>query len=112
MLGNTAAAATAVLATKGLSRHARNAKVLLVKLPLLKQLLNHLSLLVPAAELGHVARIFNHGQSVEPGSETEESRKQDIQDWSRRIGSCHHRSDVVSKWLLILKDSPGNTLKA
>jgi hypothetical protein len=112
MLGNTAATAAAVLATKRLSRHARNTKVLLVKLPLLKQLLNHLPLLVPAAELGHIARIFNHSQSVEVGRETKESGKQDIQDWGRRVGSCHHRSEMGLKLLLILKNSPGNTLKA
>lgn len=96
MLSNTAATTAAVLATKGLSRHARNAKVLLIKLPLLKQLLDHLPLLVPAAELGHVARVFNHSQSVEVGSETEESRKQDIQNRGRRVGSCHHKSEMVS----------------
>lgn len=87
MLSNTAATTSAVLATERLSRHARNTKVLLVKLPLLKQLLDHFPLLVTAAELWHIARIFNHSQSVEVSSETEESREKDVQDWGRRIGS-------------------------
>jgi hypothetical protein len=87
MLSNTAATTATVLATERLSRHAGHAKVLLVEFPLLKQLLDHLPLLVSTAELRHIARIFDHGQSVEEGGETEENRKEDIQDRGRRIGS-------------------------
>lgn len=111
MLGNTAATTTAVLATKRLSRHARNAEILLVILPLLKQLLDHLPLLVTAAELRHIARVFDHGQGVEEGSETKESRKQDVQDGSRRVGSYDYRVRDPSRLDAIPKDSPGSTLK-
>ena len=85
MLSNTAATTAAVLAAERLSRHARNTKVLLVEFPLLKQLLDHFPLLVTAAELWHIARIFNHGQSVEVSREAEEGSEQDIQNWGRRI---------------------------
>ena len=88
MLSNTTATTAAVLATERLSRHARDAKVLLIKFPLLKQLLDHFPLLVTAAELWHIARIFDHGQSVEVSRETEECCEQDVQNWGRRVGSC------------------------
>jgi hypothetical protein len=74
-----------MLAAERLSRHARNAKVFFVKLPELKELLDHFSLLVPAANLGHVSRILNHGVDIEIGCKTIKDGKQDVQNRGRRI---------------------------
>lgn len=78
MFGNAAAASSTVLATQRLPRHTRNTEVLLVKLPEREELLHHLSLLIPAGDLGDIARVFDHGNDVEVGSEGEEHRKEDI----------------------------------
>jgi hypothetical protein len=80
MLRNATATAATVLAAERLARHARNTKVFLVKLPEFEELLDHLPLLVPAADLGHIARILNHGVDVEIGRKTIENGKQNVQN--------------------------------
>jgi hypothetical protein len=87
VLCDTAAATAAVLATKGLPRHARNTEIFFIKLPQFKELLDHLSLLVSAADLRDVSRVSDHGHDVEKGRQRVEDRKQDIQDGRRRIGA-------------------------
>jgi hypothetical protein len=80
VLCNTAAAAPAVLAAKGLSRHARNTEILFVKLPQFKELLDHFPLLVSATDLGDVSRVSDHGHNIEKGCQRVEDREKDIQD--------------------------------
>lgn len=80
MLCNTAAAAAAVLAAKGLSRHARNAEILFVKLPQFKELLDHFPLLVSAADLGDVSRVSDHGHNIEKGGQGVEDREKNVQN--------------------------------
>lgn len=67
VLCDTTTATAAVFATKGLPRHARNTEVFFIKLPQLKELLDHFSLLVSTAEFGDVPRVFHHGHDVEKG---------------------------------------------
>jgi hypothetical protein len=86
MLCNAARTAFAVLASQRLANHAKYTKVLLVKLPLLKQLVYHGSLLVSTACLRNKAGVFNHRVDVEICCEAIEHREQYIQNWRRGIG--------------------------
>jgi len=80
VLCDTAAATAAVLAAKGLSRHAGHTEVFFIELPQFKELLDHLSLLVSAAYLRDVSRVLNHGHDVEKGRQGEEDGEKDVQD--------------------------------
>lgn len=87
VLCDTAAATAAVLAAKGLSRHARNTKVFFVKFPQFKELLDHLSLLVSAANLRNVSRVSDPGHNIEKGGQGVEDREKNVQNGRRRICS-------------------------
>lgn len=86
MLCNAARTAFAVLASQRLANHAKYTKVLLVKLPLLKQLVYHDFLLVSTTCLRNKAGVFCHRVDVEICCEAIEHREQYIQNWRRGIG--------------------------
>ena len=80
MLRNAASTTPTVLAPQWLPCHARDAEVLLVKLPLLEKLLDNLPLLIPTAQLRHIAWVFDHRDDVEISCQAKEDRKQNVQD--------------------------------
>lgn len=86
MLRNATAATATMLAAERLSRHARDAKVFFVKLPELEELLDHFSLLVPAADFGHITGILDHGVDIEIGCKTIKDGEQNVQNRGRRVG--------------------------
>lgn len=53
-----------MLASQGFSDHAIYAEVLIIELPEVEELVYDSSLLVPAAKLGHVTGILDHGEYV------------------------------------------------
>lgn len=86
MLRNATTASTAVLASKRFSRHARNTEILLVELPQLEQLFNHLSLLVAAADLRDISGILNHRIDIEIGGQAVKDCEENVQN--RGLGVC------------------------
>ena len=69
-----------MLTSKRCSNHARNAKVVLVKLPERKQLVNHSLLLRNTVHLGYESGIVSHRSDVEEASETVKQAKDDIEE--------------------------------
>ena len=78
MLRNTSIAHFAVLAPHGSSDHARNAKMLLIKLPGFNKFVNDWLLLASTAALWNIARIFEHGLEVEKRTESVKQTEHDI----------------------------------
>ena len=75
MLCNAPRAAPAMFTTQRPSNHAVYAEILLIKLPLLKQLANHCSLFIPATKFWHIPRICDHGIEVEVRRQGEKYHK-------------------------------------
>lgn len=65
MFGNTPRASSTVLASHRLANHAVNTEMFFVELPVVDKLAHRLPLLVSAAELRDIARIFGHGEYIE-----------------------------------------------
>ena len=80
MFGDAASTAPTVPTPEWLSCHTGDAEILFVELPLLKQFLNNLSLLIPAADFWNITRVLDHGKNVEISSQAEEDREQDVQN--------------------------------
>lgn len=57
---DTSPTTSAMFAPQRFPDHARNAKVLLIKFPIVNELADDLSLLVPASEFRHITRILSH----------------------------------------------------
>lgn len=87
MFGHAALASPTMLAPQGRSNHAHDAKVGLVKLPRLEQLVNNGSLLCNAIHLGHKSRIVSHCSDVEENRQGEKSCKQNVQNDVRRAAA-------------------------
>lgn len=67
MFGDASRASSTVLASHGLANHAVNAEIFFVEFPVVDKLAHGFPLLVSAAELGYIARIFDHGEYIEIG---------------------------------------------
>jgi hypothetical protein len=80
MFGDTPRTPSAVFAAQRLSNHAVNAKVFFVEFPVVNELSHSLSLLVPAGQLGYVARIFDHGNYIKVCDREHKDGKKDVQD--------------------------------
>jgi hypothetical protein len=94
MLRHAAPATLAMFAPQRLPDHAGHAEILLVKLPFLEQLRDDRPLLVPAAELGHEARVSNHRKDVKVRRQTIKQHEEEIQKGRRRVRRGHHMQDV------------------
>lgn len=80
MFRHTASTTPAVLASQGPPDHTIDTKVLLIKLPELKELRDDGSLLVPAAKLGDETGVFSHRVDIEKARQSEENSKKYVQD--------------------------------
>ena len=78
MLGHAALAPATVLAPQRSPNHARYTKVRLVVLPLADQLVDDGFLLSDAVELGHEARVVNHGPGVEEAGKREKGGEEEV----------------------------------
>jgi hypothetical protein len=65
MLRHAAITSFTMLASQRHSNHARNAEVLLIKLPQAQQLIDDNLLLSEAAEFGHKPRLIEHRAEIE-----------------------------------------------
>ena len=80
MLSYAAPTALAMLAPQGSPDHAKYAKIHFVKFPLLKELGDDSSLLIPASKLGNETGVFDHGVNIEICGQPIEHREQNAQN--------------------------------
>lgn len=67
MFGDTPRASSTVLASYRLANHAVNAEMFFIEFPVVNKLAHGFPLLISAAELRYIARIFDHGEYIEIG---------------------------------------------